>query len=64
MFWDASALVPLAFTEPRSPDVVALAGNETAVVVWWATTVECQAAGYRRHREGHTRADDLKTGLR
>ena len=62
MFWDASALVPLAFTEPRSPDVLAIAARHAAVVIWWGTPVECHAAAHRRHRERRM-ALELKPGL-
>jgi hypothetical protein len=40
-FWDASAIVPLLITEPRTKTLQALAEKDPAMLVWWASEVEC-----------------------
>ena len=51
-FWDASAVVPLLLTEPTTSSVQALAAKDPAMLVWWATEVECASAIARLEREG------------
>ena len=51
-FWDASAIVPLLMTEPTTRTVQALAAKDPAMLVWWATEVECASAVARLAREG------------
>ncbi|MGH2372493.1 MAG: type II toxin-antitoxin system VapC family toxin [bacterium] len=51
-FWDASAVVPLIAEEPLSRTSQALLGEDSGMVVWWGTLVECWSALARRHREG------------
>ena len=50
-FWDASAIVPLLMTEPTTRTVQALAAKDPAMLVWWATEVECASAVARLARE-------------
>lgn len=49
-FWDSSAIVPLALTEPRSPDVRRWLREDAEVVVWTLTRVELLSALARRRR--------------
>src|SRR5438552_4086897 len=64
MFWDASAVVPLAFTEPRSTELLALAEiGKGLFTIWWSTPVECCAASYQKQRLGRVGAAELKHGL-
>jgi hypothetical protein len=51
-FWDASAIVPLLMTEPTTRSMQALAANDPAMLVWWATEVECASAITRLERDG------------
>ncbi|MGH9253271.1 MAG: type II toxin-antitoxin system VapC family toxin [Vicinamibacterales bacterium] len=51
-FWDASAIVPLVMAEPTTRAVQALAAKDPAMLVWWATEVECASAIARLEREG------------
>ena len=51
-FWDASAIVPLLMTESATRTVQALAAKDSAMLVWWATEVECASAVARLDREG------------
>jgi uncharacterized protein len=43
-FGDASAIVPLVLTEPTTKAVQTLAEKDPAIIVWWATEVECASA--------------------
>lgn len=51
-FWDASAIVPLVMTEPTTGAMQALAQKDPAMLVWWATEVECASAIARLERDG------------
>ena len=51
-FWDASAIVPLLMTETTTRTVQALATEDPAMLVWWASEVECASALARLEREG------------
>lgn len=50
-FWDTSAVVPLCVDESASEPLLELAAEDGAIVVWWATRVECASAISRRRRE-------------
>lgn len=51
-FWDASAIVPLLIAETTTPALQRLASSDPAILVWWATEVECASAIARLEREG------------
>jgi predicted nucleic acid-binding protein len=51
-FWDASAIVPLLTAEPSTRSLQAMASGDTAMLVWWATEVECASAVARLERDG------------
>jgi uncharacterized protein len=51
-FWDASAIVPLLIAEPMTKTLQALATRDPAMLVWWATEVECASAIARLDRDG------------
>jgi uncharacterized protein len=51
-FWDASAIVPLLLLEERTGTLQALARRDPAMLVWWATEVECASAVARLERHG------------
>ena len=51
-FWDTSAIVPLCVEESQSEAVKSILAKDTALVVWWATRVECISALMRQAREG------------
>lgn len=51
-FWDTSAIVPLCVEESQSETVKSILAKNTALVVWWATRVECISALMRQAREG------------
>lgn len=51
-FWDASAVIPLCVSEPRSAIMRSLAEQDAEIAAWWGTTVECCSAFARLVREG------------
>lgn len=51
-FWDASAIVPLLVTESTTSALQAIAAKDPAMLVWWATEVECASALARLERDG------------
>ncbi len=55
-FWDASAIVPLLITESTTKTLQGLGTADPAMLVWWATEVECVSAIARLERE-----DDLSS---
>lgn len=50
-FWDASAIVPLLVSESQTDFCRGLLQDDSACVVWWATSVECVSAIVRASRE-------------
>jgi len=51
-FWDSSAIVPLLTTQARTPAVRREFEEDSGLIVWWATDVECVSAIARLEREG------------
>ena len=51
-FWDASAIVPLLMTEATTKMLQGLAAADPAMLVWWATEVECASTIARLERDG------------
>lgn len=51
-FWDSSAIVALLVDEPGHKEALAYVAQDPAMLVWWATPVECASALARREREG------------
>ncbi len=51
-FWAASAIVPLVVDEPTRAALLALLEQDSRMLVWWGTPVECASALARREREG------------
>lgn len=58
IFWDTSAIVPLLVDEPQSGFARRLALGDPALVVFWATAVECASALARRERDGGLSRDE------
>lgn len=52
IFWDASGVVPLLLSEPRTRAARRALRADRNIVVWWGTSVECLSAVARREREG------------
>jgi hypothetical protein len=57
-FWDSSAIIPLCVDEVPTTRIKRLADEDSALVVWWATPIECYAALARHRREGMFTATD------
>jgi uncharacterized protein with PIN domain len=51
-FWDSSAIVPLLVVEESSQRLQALAAQDSAMLVWWGSAVECVSALARSERDG------------
>jgi predicted nucleic acid-binding protein len=51
-FWDASAIVPLLVAESSTRRLQALAAEDSTILVWWGSEVECVSALARLEREG------------
>ncbi|MFM1903303.1 MAG: hypothetical protein RLZZ440_1203 [Planctomycetota bacterium] len=51
-YWDASAVVPLLVHEPRTADALASLEEDTGIVTWWGTRIECTSAIARLERSG------------
>jgi uncharacterized protein len=51
-FWDASAIVPLVIAEESTKGLQKLAAADPAMLVWWASSVECASAIARLERDG------------
>lgn len=62
-FWDTSALLPLVFDEPSSPELRRLAAADEAPVVWMLSSVELLSALARVERTSRG-LDDLLSGVR
>jgi predicted nucleic acid-binding protein len=50
-FWDSSAVVPLLVGETSTEAMQAIAAEDPAMLVWWATEVECLSAIARLERD-------------
>jgi hypothetical protein len=59
-FWDASAVIPLCLSGPRSAVVTRLVTSDLEMVVWWGTRVECASALARRRGDGTLSADAVR----
>ena len=51
-FWDSSAILPLFVDEPHSDGIQALIREDSSMIVWWGSRVECGSAVHRLRREG------------
>jgi hypothetical protein len=51
-FWDASAIIPLCLTEPWSAFLMQILAEDSLMIVWWGSMVECWSAFARLRREG------------
>lgn len=63
-FWDASAVAPLCVQEPRTTQLRALAREDSSLVVWWGTLIECGSAFARQRRGGGLSANGEEQALR
>ena len=50
-FWDTSAIIPLLVNERYSDIVDPIFSKDSAMIVWWGTSIECISAVSRLERE-------------
>ena len=50
-FWDSSAIIPLCLQEEHSDIIGALAQEDSGLIIWWGTPVECCSSFARLRRE-------------
>jgi predicted nucleic acid-binding protein len=62
-FWDSSAIVPLLVGEAKTEAMLALAQDDPAMLVWWATEIECVSAIARLEREDDLSSDSTLAAL-
>jgi predicted nucleic acid-binding protein len=62
-FWDASAIVPLLFSECWSEPTRKLLRADPAMVVWWGSRIECVSALRRRERKDQLGATGARQAL-
>ena len=63
-FWDSSAVVPLLVGEASSRRVLVAYEEDTDIVAWWATEVECVSTLARLERDGRLTPTAIGDGLR
>ncbi len=63
-YWDASAIVPLLVHQDRTSEVEQLLEQDTALVTWWGTPVECVSALMRLVREDGLTSDGVQNAGR
>ena len=62
-FWDTSALLALAFDDPRRSIAVNALEADDRMAVWWGASVEYFSAVARREREGSLAAGEAAEAL-
>ena len=62
-FWDSSAILPLLVDEDATVAITWEHRRDPAILVWWATPVECTSALARREREGSLASASLSEAL-
>ncbi len=50
-FWDSSAVLPLLVAENTTAAVSSILARDPALLVWWATEIECASALARLERD-------------
>ncbi|MBI2068225.1 MAG: type II toxin-antitoxin system VapC family toxin [Deltaproteobacteria bacterium] len=58
-YWDSSALIPLVLDEPRADQVRSFIIEDSSIISWWGTPVECFSALCRRKKEGVLKEEDF-----
>ena len=62
-YWDSSALVPLVVQEAETEQRQRLQRQDSRVVTWWGSWIECASALNRLHRDGGLDAEGLNQAL-
>ena len=58
-YWDSSAIVPLLVEETLTDRVVERYQEQSDVITWWSTPVECSSALARLERQGSLQPDQV-----
>jgi uncharacterized protein len=61
-YWDTSALVPLLVRQAHTPDMEEILDQDSVVVTWWGTALECYSALMRLAREGRLSLEGARDG--
>jgi predicted nucleic acid-binding protein len=59
-YWDSSAILPLLVEESETPRRRAQLREDSQIVTWWGSKVECASALNRLAREGALAVDALE----
>ena len=62
-YWDSSALVPLIVREAETEQRERLQREDSRIVTWWGSWIECTSALSRLHREGNLDNQGLALAL-
>ena len=62
-YWDSSALVPLLVQEAETEQRQQLQRQDSLVVTWWGSWIECASALNRLHRDGGLDVEGLNQAL-
>ena len=62
-FWDSSAVVALLIDEAGHGYAQAQLDQDSTMLVWWGTPVECVSALSRRERDESLKASDVSIAL-
>jgi hypothetical protein len=63
-YWDSSAIVPLLVQEQESEARESMLREDSQIVTWWASRIECASALNRLCREGSLEEKGLARSLR
>ena len=63
-FWDASALVPLYVQQSLTARMRKLLRDDSSVVAWWGSPIECVSAFCRLEREGALSNSQVNSAVR
>ena len=62
-FWDSSALLPLLVHEKTSAQMALHYRDDTVVVTWWGTRIECASALARLEHDGVLSAENMRAAF-
>jgi uncharacterized protein len=63
-YWDSSAIVPLLVQEKDTESRESMLREDSQIVTWWASRIECASALNRLSREGSLEEKELAQSLR
>jgi predicted nucleic acid-binding protein len=63
-YWDSSAIVPLLVQEKDTESRESMLREDSQIVTWWASRIECASALNRLSREGFLEEKELAQSLR